>query len=90
MRKRDSSVARKDLNILQDKEKIVLSRDIADIFSSILDKDAKFFEENSIIDYSLLVGIHNLEQEEMSTKDISQNKKQIFDFKVVSYCFLGF
>jgi len=55
-------VARKDLNIIQDKEKIVLSKELTDVFTNILDKDAKFFQENSIIDYSLLVGIHNLEQ----------------------------
>ena len=55
-------MARKDLNIIQDKEKIVLSKELTDVFTNILDKDAKFFQENSIIDYSLLVGIHNLEQ----------------------------
>jgi len=77
----DPSIAKKDLNILQEKEKIVLSSDVAEVFTQIVEKDSKFFAENHIIDYSLLLGIHRLEQEEMSTKDISL-KKPITEFKL--------
>jgi len=71
-----------------------LSSDVAEVFTQIVEKDSKFFAENHIIDYSLLLGIHRLEQgiflgkffthsllEEMSTKDISL-KKPITEFKV--------
>ena len=34
----------------------------ADSFVDIIEKDSKFFEENHIIDYSLLMGIHYLTQ----------------------------
>jgi len=77
----DPSIARKDLNILQEKEKIVLSSDVAEVFTGIVEKDSKFFQENHIIDYSLLLGIHRLEQEEMSTKDLSV-KKPMTEFKL--------
>jgi len=84
------------LNILQEKEKIVLSSDVAEVFTQIVEKDSKFFAENHIIDYSLLLGVHRLEQgnlflkfishshpvlEEMSTKDMSL-KKPISEFKL--------
>lgn len=35
---------------------------MADTFIQTIEKDAQFFHENSIIDYSLLMGIHYLEQ----------------------------
>jgi 1-phosphatidylinositol-4-phosphate 5-kinase len=67
----DKNMALKDLDFLEDKIKIKLSK-VKFFFSNILDseekrmftdqihKDCLFFEQNEIIDYSLLVGIHKL------------------------------
>jgi len=68
---KNPSVAKKDLNFLMNKEKIMLPLDIAHSFVDIIQKDSKFFEENHIIDYSLLMGIHYLTPEE-----ININKEQ--------------
>lgn len=58
----DPSVAKKDLNIILSKEKILLPPDMANSFVDIVEKDSRFFEENGIIDYSLLMGVHFLNQ----------------------------
>lgn len=42
------------------KEKIMLTPEVAQSFVDIIQKDSRFFEENHIIDYSLLMGIHYL------------------------------
>jgi len=55
---RNPSVAKKDLNFLMNKEKIMLPPEMTNNFLDIIEKDTKFFEENHIIDYSLLMGIH--------------------------------
>ena len=60
----DPGVAKKDLNFIENKEKIILPPGIADLTLEVLEKDAKFFEDNGIIDYSLLLGIHHVNPEE--------------------------
>jgi Phosphatidylinositol-4-phosphate 5-kinase len=59
----DPSVAKKDLNIIQSKDKIILTPELADAFINILEKDTRFFIDNNIIDYSLLFGIHYIDRE---------------------------
>jgi Ca2+-binding EF-hand superfamily protein len=56
----DPSVAKKDLNIIKTGDKLVLTKPFAEFFLSQITKDCKFFEANNIIDYSLLIGMHNL------------------------------
>ncbi|CAD8181185.1 unnamed protein product [Paramecium octaurelia] len=57
----DPTVARKDLNFLEDKEKnmkLSINKNKSMLFFNQLEKDCKFFEDNDIIDYSLLLGLH--------------------------------
>ncbi|CAD8068511.1 unnamed protein product [Paramecium primaurelia] len=57
----DPTVARKDLNFLADIEKNIklnINKNKSMLFFNQLEKDCKFFEENDIIDYSLLLGLH--------------------------------
>ncbi|CAK85945.1 unnamed protein product (macronuclear) [Paramecium tetraurelia] len=57
----DPTVARKDLNFLEDKEKnmrLNINKNKSMLFFNQLEKDCKFFEDNDIIDYSLLLGLH--------------------------------
>ena len=53
-------MAKKDLNIIERGDKILLNKPYVDIFLSQIQKDSLFFEQNKLIDYSLLVGIHYL------------------------------
>lgn len=55
---RDPSVAKKDLDALENKIKLKLSSKIASNIIDQLKKDSEFFQANSIIDYSMLIGIH--------------------------------
>lgn len=56
---RDQSIARKDLNAIEDNFKLLLSDEDCEIFKSQIEDDCKFFEKNNIIDYSLLIGIQD-------------------------------
>ena len=56
----DPSVARKDLDFNRSGMKIKLGHERSLKFLDILKRDSEFFAENKIIDYSLLLGIHNL------------------------------
>ena len=56
----DPSIAKKDLNIIKSGDKILLAKPFSEIISSQIQKDCVFFEQNNIIDYSLLIGIHHL------------------------------
>lgn len=49
----------KDLDFLESKMKLQVKYEQYDEFISVVKKDAKFFEDNNIIDYSLLVGVHH-------------------------------
>lgn len=54
----DPTVAKKDLNFIMDKEYLKVEPNKRFSFMQQLDKDCKWFAQNHIIDYSLLVGIH--------------------------------
>jgi len=79
----DPSVAKKDLNMIMNKEKIMLPPELADSFVDIIEKDSKFFEENGILDYSLLMGIHYLTQEEQNNRDAGYTgpRKSLYEAK---------
>ena len=55
----DRTVALKDLDFINKKEIFKVGHENKQRLMSILRQDAQFFAENNIIDYSLLVGIHN-------------------------------
>ena len=57
----DSSIALKDLNALEKKFKLILNQSDADKLQTQITKDAIFFENNHLIDYSLLIGVHNVD-----------------------------
>jgi len=82
----DPSVAKKDLNMIMNKEKIMLPPDLADSFLDIIDKDSRFFEENGILDYSLLMGIHYLSPEEQNNKDTNYvgPRKSLYEAKALN------
>ncbi len=54
----ESTVALKDLDFLNNDHKLRLREEDKKAFYSQIDKDVDFFKANSIIDYSLLIGIH--------------------------------
>ncbi|CAD8049461.1 unnamed protein product [Paramecium sonneborni] len=56
----DYTVARKDLNFLESHEKINIRIDKQSELLTQLYRDADFFAQNNIIDYSLLFGIHEI------------------------------
>ena len=59
LQKRTPGVTLKDLDFLENKTKLLVKFEEYEEFMNIVRSDAKFFEENNIIDYSMLVGIHN-------------------------------
>lgn len=59
----EKSIALKDLDFLEDGEAIELSSEQKEMMIQQIEKDVGFFQGNHIIDYSLLVGIHNINNE---------------------------
>eukprot|EP00833_Pecoramyces_ruminatium_P016144 jgi/Orpsp1_1/1190176/evm.model.d7180000077211.1 len=53
-------VVLKDLNWIKKERKIYLGKEKETILINQLEKDVKFLAENNVMDYSLLVGCHNL------------------------------
>ena len=54
----NNSIAKKDLNFIEDKVSLNLNKHDKIYFQNVLESDAEFFAKNKIIDYSLLIGIH--------------------------------
>lgn len=54
----DPSIALKDLDFIKRKESIDVPDDLTTAIIKIMKKDSAFLRSNSIIDYSLLVGVH--------------------------------
>jgi len=50
----------KDLNWIKNEKKLYLGNKKAKIFINQLEKDVKFLADNNVMDYSLLVGLHNM------------------------------
>lgn len=55
----DTTIALKDNDFVGKKEKFKVGGEIKKKLIDIINKDADFFARNEIIDYSLLVGVHN-------------------------------
>ena len=58
----DPSIALKDMNAIENKFKLKLTKEHSKLLLEQLKKDCKFFEDNCIIDYSLLIGVHKFQQ----------------------------
>ena len=53
------TIALKDNDFTKKNEKIKVTSDMRKRIIEVIYKDADFFSKNNLIDYSLLVGIHN-------------------------------
>lgn len=53
---------KKDLNFVNEKKVLQLNKDTVDIFINILQEDVNFFISLNVMDYSLLVGIHHVNE----------------------------
>lgn len=56
---RNPSVIKKDQNALKNKFTLKMTPEKTNFLLEQLKSDSKFFEDNQIIDYSLLIGIHH-------------------------------
>jgi 1-phosphatidylinositol-4-phosphate 5-kinase len=56
------TIALKDNDFVAKKERFKVGGEIKKRLIDIINKDADFFARNEIIDYSLLVGVHNRAQ----------------------------
>lgn len=54
----DPTIALKDSDLLELKEKVSVGPERKAALISVVKKDANFFQKHLILDYSLLVGIH--------------------------------
>jgi 1-phosphatidylinositol-4-phosphate 5-kinase len=55
----DPTIALKDNDIVDQEEFFVVTKQVADKLKAQIRSDVNFFRENNIIDYSLLIGIHD-------------------------------
>ena len=56
----DITIARKDNDFIEEERKINIGPDRKIVLMEQMRLDSEFFVENHIIDYSLLLGIHNV------------------------------
>jgi len=61
----DKSIALKDLDFTADKKAINLSQDDKQLFLRQIEIDCQFFENANIIDYSVLLGVHEIPKNEL-------------------------
>ena len=77
---RDPSVAKKDLDAIKNKIKLKLNSEQATVFIQQLKQDSEFFKANSIIDYSMLIGIHY----KFQSKEKKENHEDFIKIKKFS------
>lgn len=71
-------MARKDLNAIEENFKLLLSEEDISSFKEQIQDDCRFFEKNKLIDYSLLVGIHDTTQcQQLENSSIVSTSNQI-------------
>lgn len=82
----EKSIALKDLDFLEDGAAIELAPEQKEMMIQQIEKDVGFFQGNHIIDYSLLVGVHNITKDSKQffvplTMDDKKNKRfyEVFD-----------
>jgi len=79
LEKRDPHVALKDVDYQQANEKIRISQDRREHLLAQIRRDSEFLASNNIIDYSLLLGIHEKEntlQMDTSTQQSPETKPE--------------
>lgn len=65
----DRTVARKDLDFIAKKRRIVLGEERRERLLQVLENDCQFFESHNVIDYSLLVGLHINTDEQINDEE---------------------
>jgi len=60
----DPTIARKELDLKNENRKFKLGKEQRRFLLETIKNDCIFFEKNNINDYSLLIGVHNIEQNE--------------------------
>lgn len=98
VRGNNPSIARKDINFVEDGVKLKLTEDNKLFLIKTLRKDCNFFRLNNIIDYSLLLGIHSLDDYEMENfipsnlvnipnncQIISKDGKEIYFMAIIDF-----
>ncbi len=60
---RDRSIALKDLDFLEDETKIRVHASQKEFILNQIKNDSEFLKTNNIIDYSLLIGLHEIKVE---------------------------
>mmetsp|Transcript_21874 Transcript_21874/g.33917 ORF Transcript_21874/g.33917 Transcript_21874/m.33917 type:complete len:114 (+) Transcript_21874:3764-4105(+) len=81
--KRDNTIALKDNNFLQEKRRFQVGRDAKAQLMKIIEKDAAFFARQGILDYSLLLGVHERRQSSakmVTVPEHASESSQIDDF----------
>jgi hypothetical protein len=56
----DPSIALKDVDFTQDNQRIRVGKELKEKLVKQIESDSAFLRDNNVIDYSLLLGIHNL------------------------------
>ena len=77
----DNTIALKDLDFLDRNEKFKVAGEHKEQLLKIIQKDANFFKECGIIDYSMLVGVHEVNRHKNDIESPSNNSQSfISDF----------
>jgi 1-phosphatidylinositol-4-phosphate 5-kinase len=76
-------VVLKDMNLMHSGRKFYFGRHNIEIFRSTLEVDSKFLARLNIMDYSLLVGIHEMDSQKAGTRHSSVVKSQRFNLNIV-------
>lgn len=69
------------MNAIERKFKMKLTKEHATMVLDQLKKDCKFFEECSIIDYSLLIGVHHISQNRQDSMNIEESSVDFMSLK---------
>ena len=69
------------MNAIERKFKMKLTKENATMILDQLKKDCKFFEECSIIDYSLLIGVHHINQNRQDSMNIEESSVDFMSLK---------
>ena len=80
----DRTVELKDQDFLNQKQKFKVGPIYHKKLVEIIKKDAQFFGQNNIIDYSLLVGIHNRSEHPSDVSSSFQSPQPMMEFDQMS------
>uniref|UniRef100_A0A7S3NTI8 PIPK domain-containing protein n=1 Tax=Euplotes crassus TaxID=5936 RepID=A0A7S3NTI8_EUPCR len=69
----DPTIALKDNDIVDEENYFIIQEDMCEKFTKQVEADVQFFKENNIIDYSLLIGIHDKKADPNTGKNYVSN-----------------